>query len=155
VGVYEKMYRVTVAEAAARLGVKEQAIRKRIQLGTLTHDKDDDGRVYVYLDMEDMATGTDADASINTLLQSLQDQVVYLRQEAENWKEEARHKDTIIMSLTQRIPELEAPREASSEQREAPVSDSEGAAKGIAFSETQKPSERRKRSWWREFFGLK
>jgi DNA-directed RNA polymerase specialized sigma24 family protein len=48
VGVYEKMDRVTVVEAAARLGVKEQAIRKRIQRGTLTHDKDDDGRVYVY-----------------------------------------------------------------------------------------------------------
>ena len=45
VGVYEKMYRVTVAEAAAKPGVKEQAIRKRIQLGTLTHDKDEDGRV--------------------------------------------------------------------------------------------------------------
>ena len=44
-GVYEKMYRVTVAEAAAKLGVKEQAIRKRIQLGTLTHDKDEDGLV--------------------------------------------------------------------------------------------------------------
>ena len=34
-----------VAEAAAKLGVKEQAIRKRIQRGTLTHDKDEDGRV--------------------------------------------------------------------------------------------------------------
>jgi DNA-directed RNA polymerase specialized sigma24 family protein len=39
------MYRVTVAEAAAKLGVKEQAIRKRIQRGNLTHDKDEDGRV--------------------------------------------------------------------------------------------------------------
>jgi hypothetical protein len=154
VGVSEKMNRVTVAEAAARLGVKEQAIRKRIQRGTLIYDKDDDGRVYVYLDMEDRATGTDADAGINTLLQSLQDQVVYLRQEAEDWKEEAHRKDTIIMSLTQRIPELEAPREASLEPPEAPVSDSEGADKGMAFSETQKPSERRKRSWWRQFFGL-
>jgi hypothetical protein len=93
--------------------------------------------------MEDRATGTDADACINTLLQSLKDQVVYLRQEAEDWKEEARRKDTIIMSLAQCILELEAP-----------VSDSEGADNGTAFSETQKPSERRKRSWWREFFGL-
>jgi hypothetical protein len=39
------MYRVTVAEATAKLGVKEQAIRKRIQRSTLTHDKDEDGRV--------------------------------------------------------------------------------------------------------------
>ena len=42
VGMYEKMDRVTVAEAAIRLGVKEQAIRKRIQRGTLAHDKGTD-----------------------------------------------------------------------------------------------------------------
>ena len=52
VGVSEKMERVTVAEAAARLGVKEQAIRKRIQRGTLAHDQDYDGRAYVYLGQE-------------------------------------------------------------------------------------------------------
>jgi hypothetical protein len=39
VGVYESMDRVTVAGAAARLGVKEQAIRKRIQRGTLVYDR--------------------------------------------------------------------------------------------------------------------
>src|SRR5919107_2987112 len=129
------MYRVTVAEAAVRLGVKEQAIRKRIQRGTIAHDKDDDGRVHVYLSPEDRATGTytGVNTGISTLVQSLQEQIAYLRQEAEDWKEGARRKDTIIMSLTQRIPELEAP-------REAPVSDSEGADKGTtAFSETQKP----------------
>ena len=50
-GMYnkKKMDRVTVAEAALRLGVKEQAIRKKIQRGTLTYDKDEDLRVYVYL----------------------------------------------------------------------------------------------------------
>src|SRR5918993_4372333 len=120
------MDRVTVAEAAARLGVKEQAIRKRIQRGTLTHDKDDDGRVHVYLDIEDRATGTDADAGINTLLQSLQDQIVYLRQEAEDWKEEARRKYPIIMSLTQRLPELQAPVESPGGLQTA----SEGPTKG-------------------------
>jgi hypothetical protein len=110
VGVYEKMDRVTVAEAAVRLGVKEQAIRKRIQRGTIAHDKDDDDRrVYVYLDPEDGATGTGIDTGMSTLVQSLQDQIAYLRQEAEDWKEEARRKDTIILSLTQRLPELEAP----------------------------------------------
>ena len=34
-----------MTEAAVKLGVKEQAIRKRIQRGTLTHDKDEDGGV--------------------------------------------------------------------------------------------------------------
>src|SRR5215208_2126117 len=103
------MDRVTVAEAAARLGVKEQAIRKRIQRGTLAHDKDEDGRVYVYLDPQDGATSTSIDTGMDKLLQSLQDQIAYLRQGAEDWKEEASRKDTIIMSLAQRIPELGAP----------------------------------------------
>ena len=80
-GVYEKMDRVTVAEAAARLGVKEQAIRKRIQRGTLAHDKDEDGRVHVYLDPEDRATGggNGIDTGVSTLVQSLKEQIVYLR----------------------------------------------------------------------------
>ena len=36
---YEELDRVTVAEAAQMLGVKEQAMRKRIRRGTLHHDK--------------------------------------------------------------------------------------------------------------------
>ena len=127
--------RVTVAEAAVRLGVKEQAIRKRIQRGTLVHDKDGDGRVYVYLGTQDRATGMGTDAGMSTLVQSLQDQIAYLRQEAEDWKEEASRKDTIIMSLAQRIPELEAPTK--------PRESSDAA---------QDPSERSSR--WRKFFGF-
>ena len=79
------MDRFTVAQAADRLGVKEQAVRKRIQRGTLVHDKDEDGRVYVYLDPRDQADGTgngnDTDKEIDTLVQSLQDQIEYLRAE--------------------------------------------------------------------------
>ncbi len=141
--------RVTVGEAAVRLGVKEQAIRKRIQRGTLVHDKDDDGRVYVYLNTQDRATGTGTGAGMSTLVQSLQDQIAYLRQEAEDWKEEARRKDTIIMSLTQRIPELEAP----TGPREASDAAMDSAANGDDMpSQSQEPSERR--SWWRKFFGF-
>ena len=138
------------AEAAARLGVKEQAIRKRIQRGTLTYDKDDDGHVYVYLDMEDRATGTDADAGINTLLQSLQDQVVYLRQEAEDWKEEARRKDTIIMSLTQRIPELEAPTEPRAASADTAGEGTRARVVHTASLESQELSQRS--SWPHRFF---
>lgn len=143
--VYEKMDRLTVAEAAVRLGVKEQAIRKRIQRGTIAHDKDDGGRVYVYLDPEDGSTGTSIDTSMDTLLQSLQDQIAYLRQEAEDWKEEARRKDTIIMSLTQRLPELEAPVESPGGLQTA----SEGPTKDNLRGQ-QEPSQHR--SWLHRFF---
>ena len=159
VGMYEKMDRVTVAEAAARLGVKEQAVRKRMQRGTLVHDKDEDGRVYVYLDPGDESDSTGNSTVIgtemDTLVQSLQDQIEYLRAElqrrGETYAEEARRKDTIIAQLTQRIPEL--PSSASSpEPRDGPETASEGEPS--SETPTNDTGEPRRRSWWREFFGI-
>jgi excisionase family DNA binding protein len=48
--------RVTIQEAARRLGVKEDAIRKRIQRGSVQHEKSKDGRVYVWVDATQDAT---------------------------------------------------------------------------------------------------
>ena len=42
--------RLSLRQAAARLGVSESAIRKRVERGTLRSDKGADGRRYVYLD---------------------------------------------------------------------------------------------------------
>jgi hypothetical protein len=83
---------------------------------------------------------------MDTLVQHLQEQIAYLRQEAKDWKEEARRKDTIIMSLTQRIPEMEA----SSEPRVASDTVGEGTGKGTASLESQESSQRR--SWLHRFF---
>jgi len=75
-----------------------------------------------------------------------------IRRREEEHREEARRKDTIIAQLTQRIPELEPPREEPREPREAPVSSYEETDKGSTPAEQQEPSQRR--SWWRAFFGL-
>jgi uncharacterized protein (DUF3084 family) len=115
-----KTNRLTIQQAARRLGVKEDAIRKRVKRGSLEHDKDPDGRVYVYLD----ATYDDAKqrqdvaypvASQEVLVEALSDQVEYLRRvietrdrELEARTEEIRRRDIIISSLAQRIPELPA-----------------------------------------------
>jgi hypothetical protein len=172
--------RVTVQEAARRLGVKEDAVRKRMQRGSIAYDKDSDGRVYVYLDAthdesqdsykdtsgyvprtehppngrirgesQDAAKDEYKDALVEAkdeTIVELRDQVGFLRRELER-------KDTIIMTLTQRIPELEAPLEPL----RAPQSAGEGQGKGGVPEEQQTPpgeAQERKRSWWRAFFGL-
>jgi hypothetical protein len=43
--------RVTIREAANRLGVTEAALRKRIQRGSLDKELGSDGKAYVYLDL--------------------------------------------------------------------------------------------------------
>lgn len=162
--MYKKMDRVTVAEAADRLGVKEQAVRKRIQRGTLVHDKDEDGRVYVYLDPSDESDGTgngaNTDTEIDTLVKSLQDQIEYLRAElqrrGETHAEEARRKDTIIAQLAQRIPALPSTSsQEASPLRDGPETAPESTNRGDAPPEPQEPAQsRERRSWWRRFFGF-
>jgi excisionase family DNA binding protein len=106
--------RVTVREAARRLGVKDDTIRKRIQRGTLKHDKDPDGQIYVYLDPSSVVS---EEASYDALLiSSLLDQVSYLRSVLREERDARRRADTIIAQLTQanaalaqRVPELETP----------------------------------------------
>jgi len=129
-----------VAQAADRLGVTQDAVRKRVARGTIRHDKDAEGRIFVYLDTFERESKTDQDEGQDKYTRSLEDQIEFLRQELER-------KDTIIMSLTQRIPELEA----SSEPREPSDTSSEGYAKGTTTTpESPEPSQRR--SWLHRFF---
>src|SRR5829696_8573080 len=147
------MDRLSVAQAAAVLNVTQAAVYKRIQRGTIEHDKDSEGRVLVYLDASDIPSDISMDEPNSAeLIAELRTHNEHLRQEAEAWREEARRKDAILMTMAQRIPELEPSREEPREPREAPVSSSEEADKGQAPSEQQEPSQRR--SWLRAFFGL-
>ena len=174
--------RVTVQEAARRLGVKEDAIRKRIQRGTLEHDKGEDGRVYVYLEPSSVvsrdgwggkvAQGATRDTSYDAFLVSLQDQVSYLRSILQVERDARRRADTIIAQLTQanaalaqRAPQLEAPQTHEEPAKEGAT---ENAA-GVQEEEddtgdprgTVRPRDTAEfpvrgslaRPWWRRVFG--
>jgi hypothetical protein len=175
--------RVTVQEAAEALGITVEAVRSRIKRGKLRREKGEGGTVYVWLDAAqirpDVVQANDrtqpdshqADDQTRSdtgltgsrmggqaeLVDSLLDQVAYMREQLAEEREARRRADTIIAQLThanatlaQRVPELEAP----AEPREAPVSSSEEADKGQVRPEQKEPTERCERSWWRAFFGL-
>jgi excisionase family DNA binding protein len=158
------MDRVTVAEAAERLGVSQDAVYKRIKRGTIPWDKDEDGKTVVYIEVangstdepksstyestERLKTSTDAlgsssiGVSVDPLVDELRDRVMFL-------EEELRRKDTILMSLVQRVPELEAPQE--------PRDAHETASKDMSGGETpddETDETRRSGSWWKRFFGF-
>ena len=146
------MDRVSVAEAAERLRISQDAVYKRIKRGTIPWDKSEDDKTYVYIDDVDGSTdrarqSTDQASSASNYV-SKDELLSELRARVKFLEEELQRKDTILLSLTQRIPELEAP----TEPRESPVSSSEEENKGTATSEQQEPTQRR--SWWRAFFGL-
>jgi hypothetical protein len=151
---YNGLDRITVAEAAQRLGVKEQAIRKRISRGTLRHDKAEDGRVYVYVDteVEEEVQGKDTrgDTYRDALVESLQDQNRFLR-------EELARKDAILMNMTQTMRQITAP--SSEETPGAPESTADeqqgrrGPAPDTGPPQTAAETPEEPRSWWRRMFG--
>jgi hypothetical protein len=103
--------RLTVAQAAAQLGVSQDAIRKRIRRNTIDYDQDPDGRIYVYVDLSEVVQDESSDASMERLVQVQHDDIEFLRRELETRTEEIRRRDSIIAALAQRLPEIEAPSE--------------------------------------------
>ncbi len=147
--------RLTVQEAARRLGVSEGAVRKRVTRGTLRHDKAPDGRVFVYLD-SGVDTGVDEGVNPNNaaLISQLRDEVTYLR-------DENRRKDEIIMQQAMTVRQLTAG--TPSEARESPVSPGPGDTPTPAPEEAQEGAQRpqtsgspaggERRPWWRRILG--
>src|SRR5215212_9653738 len=147
---------VTVPEAAEILGISPEAVRARLNRGTLPKEKGDDGTTYVRLNDDrthSNATSTndrtyDRTGQDSLAFRLMQDQNEYLRRQLEVWQEEARRKDHIIAALTERIPELEPAREPTLEPRESDVGASEGRDEG----EDVPPKPEKRRSWLHRFF---
>jgi excisionase family DNA binding protein len=119
--------RVTVDEAARHLGLTVDAVRKRVQRGQITFEKDQGGRVRIILDEDDTlqdespdTTGQDAGAE---LVEELRRTNELLREVITTRDEEIRRRDTIIMNMTEAMKALNPPApEGSSEARESDVS---------------------------------
>jgi hypothetical protein len=120
--------RVSVYQAAEIMGVTVDAIRKRVSRGTISHERDEDGRVWVVLDTDQDAASKVRDAdqpqsASDALISEMRNRIAFLEQEMEAWREESRRKDTIIMNMTEAMKALNPPApEGSSEARESDVS---------------------------------
>ncbi len=144
-----------VGEAARELGISTDALRKRIARGTVESSRHD-GAVLVWLDDGVTEAGREAQVDSEALVESLQDQVHYLRSVLNEEREARRRADTIIAQLTQanaalssRVPEL--PPAPSQEPLQPPVTDAEEPETAEPRPGTEEPTERR--SWWRRVFG--
>ena len=150
--------RASVYDAAQALGVTVDAIRKRVQRGTIPHERDDAGRVWVLLDAASTLQDNDQDKYRTTdatradaLVESLSEQVEYLKGVVATRDEEIRRRDHIIAGLVERIPEL-GPAQAPRNGHEGGAEEPEGHAERPFTEEAQEGSERR--SWWRRIFGV-
>jgi hypothetical protein len=168
VGQDSGILRVTIREAAARLGVTEAAIRKRIQRGSLDKEMGEDGRVYVYLDLSQDKSHPESqvhrDLLVEELIEELRDRVAYLERSLERRSVEAERYQQIVAGLTQtnnqlsaRVLQLEAPTEPTGpaegreEAAQAPAEPTPTPAPGQGTTDAENGSEHV--PWWRRMFG--
>ena len=155
--------RLTVYQASKRLGISESAVRQRVHRGTLVSSKDENGRLVVHVAAPDNQTNGNTSGVIsddNSVLtseyiSSLRSQIESLEQDKEHLREESVRKDHIIMSLTQRIPVIEAPAadgEDTAEERESAVMDSADSSNGAAAVAQESVNGQIKQSWWKRLF---
>jgi hypothetical protein len=146
-------HRYTVHEAALLMGLSVDAVRKRAERGTLKREKAPDGTVYILLDVDQPATGRSASQS--TVVDSLNEQVEYLRRELEIRNDELRRKDHLLAAALERIPAIEPPETPEASESSAPASDTAAEPRSTTEEQqeqTSRPQEEQ-RSWWRRMFG--
>ncbi len=141
------MDRLSLKEAAEVLGISEDGVRKRVKRGSIPHDRDEDGKLYVYLDASktepEMSVDASGDSVHQELVEELRDRIRYL-------EEESRRKDHLRAAALERIPAIEA----SSSEPESPEAAPETSDTTKPRSATEEQQEQTtRRSWWRRWFG--
>ena len=145
---------MTVADAAAKLGISKEAVRKRITRKTLRSYRGEDGTVYVYVPTDRTASGTPSGTGVgdrDLLYQEQRERIAYLERQVEEEREARRRADTLLARLMDRVPELEAPTDRPPSPREGPEPGEEQQGRGNAPQQAQTATS--PRPWWRRLFG--
>ena len=107
--------RVPVAEAARELGTTVDALRKRVQRGTIEHERDDEGHVWILLDTVRPRQDTDQDtgqpqSERAELISELRAHNATLREQLESERQAHAEARRLLLRALERIPPaLEAP----------------------------------------------
>ena len=143
--------RVHLSEAADLLGVSKDAVRMRVKRGTLRSEKGEDGRVYVWVNVN--PDGDPNDVHPQGEVDPYRELIDELHDRVRSLEEANRENRRIIAALTSRIPAIEAPPDA----RESPETFGEmpmGPEPQEAREEAQQAAQPRSGTpWWRRVFG--
>ena len=154
--------RVSVEEASQLLGIEQGSVKKRIQRGKLSSEKDASGAIWVYLDksetVRDQSQGR-SETDRDELLGELRDRVRSLERRLDEEMESRRRADTIIAQLTQanaalaaRVPELEAA-ESREDASERATEGTPTCAPGQDTTPRTEEPRSSEKPWWRRLIG--
>src|SRR5918995_361274 len=104
----ESKQRLTVGAAADALGISSEAVRTRIQRGSLRSVRDG-GRVFVLFDRDMTQPNTDRTDNQTVLVDELRARVVSLERQLDLERDANRENRRLLAAALERIPALEPP----------------------------------------------
>jgi hypothetical protein len=158
----------TVVEAAEILGITPDAVRSRLRRDTLKRspERGEDGEVLVVMpaprngDQSETVSDQSTDQSVDqsatdrdgsptvALVKHMESEIDHLREQLDKEREANRENRRLLAAALERIPAIEA-----GDERESPVTATEGTDRGEDPPEQQEYAQRR--SWLHRFFGFK
>jgi len=137
--------RLTLQDAAQELGITPDALRQRIRRGQY-HSTKEEGRVYVYLNLDRTKTEHDVQGEPTTLISALENRIASLERQLEQATDRDRENRRLLAAALERIPpQLEAPSEPRESPETATAEEAEPRPGGV--------QEGARRPWWRRVFG--
>jgi hypothetical protein len=120
----DEMVRLTVAEAALKLGISEAGVRKRVQRNQIPHERDDDGSLRVWVspgearhaesrDAPEESRGAPSQPESRALISEMRGRIASLEHQLEQERQaNSEHRRLLAAALERIPPQLEAPQES-------------------------------------------
>jgi hypothetical protein len=112
-------HRLTVTEAADAMGISSEAVRTRIQRGTLRSVRES-GRLFVLFDIDRTQSNADRTGNQTALVDELRDRVAFLEGQLKIRTEDNWRKNHLLAAALERTPALEPPGEPESAPEPVP-----------------------------------
>jgi hypothetical protein len=163
----DEMVRLTVAEAAPKLGISEAGVRKRVQRNQIPHERGDDGRLRVWVspgearhaesrdtpeesrDAPEESRDTPPQPESRALISEMRGRIASLEHQLEQERQaNSEHRRLLAAALERIPPQLEAPQEAS----EAYEAAEEQQGRGQLQTDAPGAQGGVRRPWWRRMF---
>ncbi len=139
------MPKVTIREAAELLGISENAVKKRLQRGTLRGAKGESGRWSVDIP-DDIPADKESPSNDETLLNELRARLQDKNEQILFLQEELQRKDSILLTMARRLPELPPPDRADPDRDQA-VTDQ--ARQRMEARRQEASAQETRRPWWK------
>ncbi len=160
----DQLDRLTVAQAAVRLGITEAGVRKRVQRKQIRHERDERRRLWVWVsadeaspagsrDRDDQSRDSGREGESDALTSQLRAENEHLKAIIATRDQEIARRDTIIMNLSEAMKALRLPPPSDTAETSPQTAEQERPRVEDPGPSPTQQTDTQRPPWWRRIFG--